>query len=74
MKKVKDLDIDKFMTQETQTIFNYVKYIAGGNNGGIIHYNDRCIHPLAFVGVKWDMNVMMNIDDHLFVMQWFRIM
>lgn len=39
--------------QQTQTTFNYVKYIAGGNNGGIIHYNDRCIHPMAFAGVKW---------------------
>ena len=57
MKKAENSECDNVMTnQETQTTFNYVKYIVGGNNGGVIHYNDYCIHPMAFVGVKWNMN------------------
>lgn len=57
MNRARNLDSVNTMTsQETQTTFNCVKYIRGGNNGGVIHYNDCYIHLMAFVGVKWDMN------------------
>lgn len=55
MDKVKVND-DLFILATNKEGLPIVIYIAGGNNGGVIHYNDYCIHPMAFVGVKWDMN------------------